>query len=129
MNSGLPSIAKRANHLGLLGQILIFAVLDITTIDKRLKIRPIFDSVRRVDVDHLDLPRHSLLFQQRVHYKQAVARDQPVRPVMRMFIELNRLPNWRILFRSGEERHLRAVSVAPTNNLDDSPRIDSFVNV
>ena len=50
MNSKLPCVAKCFDHFGFLSQILVLAICDIPLVDKRLEIRSVFDTVRRVNI-------------------------------------------------------------------------------
>ena len=51
-----------------------------------LEIRAELHSVRRVHVDHLHLPAHALVVQQRVHHHQGVAQDHPVHPLVPILV-------------------------------------------
>ena len=58
------------DHLGLASQVLVRSVLDVALAHERLKIRAEFDSIWRVDVDHLHLPAEALVLEQAVHHDQ-----------------------------------------------------------
>ena len=90
------------------GQVFILAVLHVALVDERLEVGAVLDAVGRVDVDHLHLAGHALLFQQRVHHQQAVARDQAVGPAVGVLVELDRLAQRRVLVAAcSNKRHLR----------------------
>jgi predicted TIM-barrel fold metal-dependent hydrolase len=56
-----------------LGKVFVPSILNITLVHKRLKVGAIPDAVRRVDVDHLNLPGHAFFFEKRIHHQQRVA--------------------------------------------------------
>ena len=99
MNTEFPRVAKRANLLGLSRQVGILAVGHFTPVHERLEVGAIPDAVKRVRVDHLDLPAEPLLLGQAIHDQKAVARDQPVGPVVSAAVELDGLAEGRILLR------------------------------
>ena len=88
MDAQFPGVPERLDHLGFLGQVVIRAVLHVALVGEGLKVRPVFDAIGRVDVDHLHPARHRLFLQQRVHHQEAVARDQPVRPALFVVVEV-----------------------------------------
>ena len=61
VDAELPGVAEGPDNLGLLGQVLVAAVLDVTLVDEGLKVGAGADAVGRVDVDHLHLAGHALL--------------------------------------------------------------------
>src|SRR4051794_27793123 len=130
MDFKFPGVPKRFEHLGFLGQILVLAVLDVPLVHEWLEVRPILDAIRRVDVPHLPLPRHALLFEKRVHDKKRISGDEPVGPIVVVPIELDGVAKGWVLFRVLKEAQLlRALSVAFPDNLDDGPRVDSLMDM
>src|SRR6266571_3904700 len=97
MNSYFPSISKCLDRLGLLRQVGVLAICDFAMVHKGLKIRPIPNSVGWINVYHLNFPRHSLFFKERIHNEQGVTGDQSVRPSLRMFVKLDCFSDWRIV--------------------------------
>ncbi|MDD3565164.1 MAG: hypothetical protein PHN90_05780 [Methanothrix sp.] len=129
MNPQLPGVPEGLDHLGLLGEVLVFAVLHVPLVDEGLKIRTVPDAVRWIDVDHLDLAGHPLLLDEGVHHQEGVASDEAVGPVMLMLIEFDRLSKGRILPREVEEGLLPLLPVPLPDGSDYSLRIDPFVDV
>lgn len=132
MDAEFPSVAKRFNRLRLLRQIGIGTVFHIALAGKRLKSRPEFDAIGRIEIDHLDLARHALLLQQRVHHQQAVARHQPVSPAEGVAIEIQRLGERHRLERRIEQAGLRRRRWLRNRLLDrreHSRWIDAFMAV
>src|SRR5918997_5982715 len=103
MDAELPSIAKCFDHLRFLGEVLVFPVLYLAPVYERLEVRAVLDAVGWVDVDHLHLPSQPLFLNQRVHHQERVARDHPVRPTVLMLVEVDSLPEWRVLLRGLKE--------------------------
>ncbi|MGA2939204.1 MAG: hypothetical protein ABSF52_19195 [Syntrophobacteraceae bacterium] len=62
---------------------------------ERLEIGAKLDPVGRVHIDHLHLPGQTLIVQQRVHYHQGISQDEPVDPLIPVFIRLKNLVNHR----------------------------------
>jgi hypothetical protein len=119
VDAQLPGVAKSPDLLRLGGEVVVLAVLDVALVDKGLEVGAVADAVGRVEIDHLHLACHTLLFQQRVHHQQAVTRHQPVGPAMRVLVEIYRLAQ-RFLALHIEERHLlRAAAGALSHCLDD----------
>src|SRR5579864_3964936 len=98
MNAKFPCVPKSFDHFWLGRQVLIPAVFYVTFIYKWLEVAPIADAVRWVDVSHLNLTRHSLLFQQGIHNEQAVTSDEAVRPVVLVFVEIDRFSERWVFF-------------------------------
>jgi hypothetical protein len=67
-----------------------------------LEITGVVYSIRRVDVDHLNLPGHALFFKKGVHHKQGITSYEPIAPIMFVLIKLNSFPEW-VLFRLPEQ--------------------------
>ncbi len=112
-------------------QIIVFAVFDITFIDERLKVRALFDTVWRVEINHLNAARHSFFDQQRIHHQQRVARNQTVRPIMTMFIKLDSFGKRQIRLVGLKKRRLKVrffFRLAP-NGFDNRAWVNPFVNV
>ena len=80
VNPQLPGVAESLDHLRFLGQVLVLAILDDARADEWLEVGAVLDAVGGGDVDHLHLPGHALLLQQRVHHQQRIAGHQPVGP-------------------------------------------------
>ncbi len=97
VDAEFPSVAEGPDHLRLLGQVVVLAVLDVALVDEGLEVAAVADAIRRVDVDHLHLAGHAFLFEQGVHHQQGVARDQAVRPVVGVLVELDGLAQRRVL--------------------------------
>ena len=91
MNTEFPGVPERTNLLGLSRQVGIPTVGHFAPVHKWLEVGAVADAVGRVHVDHLDLPAETLLLDQAVHDQQAVARDQPVGPVVAVTVELDGL--------------------------------------
>jgi hypothetical protein len=86
----MPRVPIRLDHLRLAREVLLL-VLHIPLADQRLEVARELDPVRRIHVDHLDLAREVLAGGQGRHHLQAVAEDEPVRPVDIVLVELDRL--------------------------------------
>ena len=69
VNPQLPRIPERLDHLRLLREVRIIAVLHVALADKRLKIAPVLDAIGWVDVDHLNPAGHALFLKQRIHHQ------------------------------------------------------------
>ena len=61
----------------------------------------------RADVKTVGGHAHELITHQRVHHQQAVASDEAVARVVRVFVELNRLPQRRVFPLGAKEGKLR----------------------
>ena len=70
MQPQLPRIPVRLHHLRLSREIRIIPILHVPLPHERLEIAPELHAVRRIDVDHLHLPAHPLVLQQRVHHDE-----------------------------------------------------------
>ena len=92
MDAQFPSIPEGLDHLRFLRQILILFVLYISLVHKGLEIGAVLDAIGRIDIYHLHLPGHTLLFQQRIHDHQAVSGNHPVGPVDAVLVKLDGLP-------------------------------------
>ena len=60
---------------------------------------------------------------------QAVARDQPVLPIVSVLVELDGLADRRVFLRLGKQGSLRCLSVAFPHRLHDGARVNALVNV
>jgi hypothetical protein len=89
------------------------------------------DAVRRVYINHLDLPGHSLLLKQRVHYQEGITSNQTVRPAVRVFVKVNRVMERQPFFGPLEQGWLYGESVAVSfaDGLNDGARVNRLVNV
>ena len=109
--------------------MLVFSIGYLSlVVRERLKVGAVLNAVGRVDVDHLHLTAHALLFEEAVHHQQAVARDQAVAPVVRVPVELDCPPQGRVLLL-GLEQRLLARAVALAYRLDDGAGVDPLVDV
>ena len=68
MNVKLPRVSKGFDHLRFGGEVVVLTVFYFSLIHKRLEVGTVFDAVRRVNVDHLDLTAHTFFFQEAVHH-------------------------------------------------------------
>ena len=62
MDTKFPSISKCSDHLRFLREILIFAVLYIAPVYEWLEVGAIANTVRRIEINHLNLASHAFLF-------------------------------------------------------------------
>lgn len=132
VDTEFPGVAEGADHFGLLGEVFVLAVFDIAAVDERLEIGPVADAVRRIDVNHLDLPGHAFFFEEGVHYKQGVTGDQSVGPAMGVAVEVHGFAERGIFFAGFEEVALRGLecdTVALADGFDDGTRVDTFVDM
>jgi hypothetical protein len=130
VDAELPGVAESADHLRLVGQVCVAPVLNVPPVHEGLEVGPIPDAVRRIEIHHLHLPRHAFLLQKAVHDEQAVAGDQPVRPIVLVLVEVHGFPERRILLEQAEQRALHEVfAVLPADGLDDRSRVDALVDV
>ena len=83
MDAQLPCITECLNHFRFTRDITII-VFYIATIQLHLPIRGILNSIRRIKVDALHLPLHSLAIQQGIHHQQAISLNQSVLPIVAM---------------------------------------------
>ncbi|ERS91502.1 hypothetical protein Q671_04060 [Halomonas sp. PBN3] len=135
MNAQLPGIPEGLDHLWLLGQVLVLAILDVPLVRERLEVGAVLDAVGRVDIDHLHLPGHALLLQHGVHHQQGIAGDQAVGPVALVLVEVDGLAQRQVLEGGVEHVGLEgaATLLARLHTLlhlaEDGGRVDTFVNV
>jgi hypothetical protein len=61
-------------------------VVNPVLADEWLEVRPKFHAVGRIEIDHLYLAAHALIFEQGIHDLQRIAENQPVRPWPLVFI-------------------------------------------
>jgi len=106
VDAQLPSVPKRLDHLGFLGEVLVRAVFDVALVSKGLEVRAVFDAVGRVDIYRLHLTAYALLGQEGVHHQQGVASHQPVRPAFLVAVEIQRLAQRQVLERRREKVRL-----------------------
>ena len=110
-----------------MGEVYVFAIGNFAFVGEGLKVGAVFYPVGRVDVDGLHIAAHALFVEQAVHHQQAVARDQPVAPVVSVPVELDGLAQRRVLVRQLEQRLLARAGVGPAHRLDDAARIDPLM--
>ena len=120
-----PRVAVCLDHLRLARQRRIVAVAHVAPVRGGLEVRVVGDAVRRVDVDHLHLASHPLALEQRVHDEQGVAKDEAVRPVHVVVVEVNGLVERQP--RVGEEAELLWFFAMRLR--DDLRRRDALVDV
>ena len=128
MYTQFPGVSECFDHFRFGGQVLVLAVPYLALVREGLEVGAVLDAVGRVDVDHLHLAAHALLFEEAVHHQQAVARDQAVAPVVGVLVELDRPPEGRVLLL-GLEQRLLARAVALADRLDDGAGIDPLVDM
>jgi hypothetical protein len=136
VNTQLPGIPERLDHLRFLGEVGVGPVLDVALVGEGLEVGAVFDTVGRVDVDHLHRTGHALLLQKRVHHQQGVAGNQAVHPAPVVAVELHRLPGRQRLLEPGAEEvalagaGLRlAVLHAFAQRRQEGHGVDAFVHV
>ncbi len=83
-----PRIPKRLDLLRLPAQPFRLALLHVARARARLPVAGEPNAVGWVQVDHLHLAAQTLLLRQAVHHQQRIAQDHPVRPVLRVRVEL-----------------------------------------
>jgi hypothetical protein len=103
----MPRVPIRLDHLRLAREVLLL-VLHVPLADQRLEVTRELDAVRRVHVDHLDLARQVLAGGQGRHHLQAIAEDEPVRPVDVVLVELDRLAVLQLGVGEEVPRHVGA---------------------
>ena len=111
VDAELPGVPEGADRLRLAGQVLVPAVGHVLPVDEGLEVGAVADAVGRIDVDHLHLPAEALLLQEAVHHQQAVAGDQAIGPVMPVPVEVDGLPDRRVLLRIVEQGTLEALAL------------------
>ena len=134
VDAELPGVPEGADRLRLAGQVLVPSVGHVLPMDEGLEVGAVADAVGRIDVDHLHLPAEALLLQEAVHHQQAVAGDQAVGPVVPVPVEVDGLPDRRVLLRGVEQGALEALApglraVALPHRLHDGARVDALVDV
>ncbi|MGH3974263.1 MAG: hypothetical protein ACRDS9_13195 [Pseudonocardiaceae bacterium] len=70
MDTQFPGVAEGLDLLDLAGGVFEFAVLDVALAGGDLPVGAELDTVRRVQVDHLDLTPEVLLLRQGGHHLQ-----------------------------------------------------------
>ena len=90
MNPQFPRIPECLDHLRFLRQIFILAVFDIALVHEGLKVRPVLNAIRWIDVDHLHPTGHTLFLQQAVHHQERITRGEAVRPALFVVIKIER---------------------------------------
>ena len=130
VDAQLPGVAESADLLRLGGQVLVLAVLHVALVHERLKVGAVLDAVGGIDVDHLHLARHALLFQKRVHHQQAVPGHKPVAPAMGVLVKVDGVAQ-RLFALYVKKQGLRICRLAAAlpYRLDDRARVDPFVDV
>ncbi len=134
MDAQLPRIAEGLDHLRLLRQVFVLAVLDVALVDEGLEVAAVLDAVGRVEIDHLHLACHAFLLQQAVHHQQRVAGHEAVGPAAVVLVELDGLaPGQRLLEPCAEEVALvaarRHAFHALADDAEDGRGVDALVHV
>ena len=124
-----PGVPEGADLLRLAGQILVLAVGDLAPVDEGLEVGAVTDAIRRIEISHLHPPAETFLLDQAVHHQQAVASDQPVGPVVAVFVELDCLAEWRVFIRHGKQRWLCLHWFLLAHRLDNGARVEPFVDM
>ncbi len=143
VDAQLPGVAEGLDHLRLLREVFVLAVLHVALVDEGLEVGAVLDAVGRVDVDHLHLPGHALFLQERVHHQERIARDQPVGPTALVLVEVDGVSERQVFERRGEEVGL--VGIVPltlpspggrgfafqafAHRRQDARRVDALVHV
>src|ERR1700738_4277877 len=107
VDAEFPGVAEGADHFWFLGEVFVLAVFDVAMVDAGLEMGAVTDTVRRVDVHHLDLAGHAFFFKKGVHDQERVAGDEAIGPSVRVAIEIDGLAERRIFFASFKEVALR----------------------
>ena len=129
MQAELPCIAECAQHFGLAREIVVAAVTNIALVHERLEVRAVTHAIRGVEIDHLNLAGKGLFLEQRVHHQQRVPGDEPVRPPVRVLVEVQCLAQRWILRGLLEEGGLDRARLLPPYGLEDRARIDALMHV
>ena len=86
MDPHVPGVAVGLHRFRFAHQVVVVPVFRAPAAHERLEVGAVLHAVGRVEIDGLDLPPQSLETQQGVHDQQGVAEDQPVRPVVLVFV-------------------------------------------
>ena len=117
MQAQFPRIAVRLDHFRLADHFVIRPVLHIPLAHKRLEVGAKLHPIRRVNVDHLHLPAHTLVFQQRIHHMQRIPQHHAVHP--RPFVLIGFQLFGNIQLRIAKQIQIRPrlpVTVQPVQN-------------
>lgn len=131
MDAEFPGVTERLDHFGFLGEVVVLAVFDIALVDERLKVGAVFDAIGRVNVNHLDLPRHALFFEKGVHDDERIPGDETVGPVVFVFVKFDGFAEGRVLggrLKKGELQWCGGVGCF-TNRFNDGARVYALVDV
>jgi len=104
-------------------RVFVF-ILHIPPVNARLEVGGVFDAVRRVHVDHLDLSRHPLLDQKGVHHEERVTQDKSVGPTHLVLVKLYLLIGTQRCFAEKGKLRFRLF-----DSLKDSPGRDALMDV
>src|ERR1035438_1020990 len=99
----LPGVTESLDHLWFSRQVLILSILNLSTVHEWLEVRSVLNSVRRIEIDHLHMTGHALLFEQGIHDQQAVTGEHPVTPPVGVLIKLDGFAE-RWVFRPRTEK-------------------------
>src|SRR5581483_6425385 len=108
MNTSLPVIPECADLLHLAGRVVKLSVNDIAVRCRWLPVRLETDSVRRVDIDHLDFASQSFPLHERRHNLKGIPQYHSVGPVRRVAVEIDEV-EVRQAVEGVEERKFRLI--------------------
>ncbi len=130
VDAQLPGVAERLDLLRLPGQILGLGVLHVALAGAHLPVAAELDAVGRVEVDALHMAAQPLLLREAGHYEEAVAEDQPVRPVLVVLVELQLLGEVVQPVEVGEQvGHGLALLRPSLHGLDDGLGVNLLLHV
>src|ERR1700683_1728061 len=109
VDAKFPGVAEGADHFRFLREVLVFAVFNVTAIDEGLKIGTVADTVRRINVNHLNLPTQALFFEERIHDEKRISGDEAVGPAVRVTVEIDGFAKRRIFLARFEQVALRGL--------------------
>jgi hypothetical protein len=89
MDTKLPGVPEGPYLLGLASGVFGLAISHITLAGGDLPVGPELDPVGRVHIDHLNFAFEAFFFSQGGHYKERVAEDHSVGPVLLMTVEVD----------------------------------------
>lgn len=86
MQAEFPGVPIGFHHLRFSDHLVVFSVIDPVLSNEGLEVRPELHAVGWIEIDHLNLATHPLVFEERVHHLQRVAKDQTVGPWALVFV-------------------------------------------
>src|SRR5207247_8298112 len=81
-------------------------MFDPALANERLKVRSKLHSVRRIEVDHLDLFAEKLIAQKRIHHDERVAQNHSIDPFVCVLVSAEDLISDRMLRIAEELEHI-----------------------